>query len=248
MTNPYRALCAELADALAEWRLGGGPPEDTADADLIDRARALLAEADGPAVPDGREPASVALQPSDGEVAELVEGLRRICFDIAPCDADAITRAAELLQQQQHPAPPGEERIGNWLLPEKPPLPEHWSGDLEYGFETAWETARALLQQRHPAPAPVIELPQGWHMLSDIEPEPGTVCDWVIMAPWGCDHGRGQWPDYNGVPPREFFDVPVGWPVYYKGFANADGVMVSDPKLTAWRMLPLPTMAAEARL
>ena len=44
MTNPYRAMCAELADALAEWRLGGGPPEDTADADLIARARALLAE------------------------------------------------------------------------------------------------------------------------------------------------------------------------------------------------------------
>ena len=43
MTNPYRAMCAELVDALAEWRLGGGPPEDTADADLIDRARALLA-------------------------------------------------------------------------------------------------------------------------------------------------------------------------------------------------------------
>ena len=45
MTNPdYRAMCAELADALAEWQLGGGPPEDTADADLIDRARALLAQ------------------------------------------------------------------------------------------------------------------------------------------------------------------------------------------------------------
>lgn len=92
------------------------------------------------------------------------------------------------------------------------------------------------------------ELPQGWHMLSDIEPEPGTVCDWAIMAPWGCDHGRGKWQDYDGVSPCEFFDVPVGWPVHYKGFASAGGVMVSDPKLTAWRMLPLPTMAAEARL
>ena len=51
MTNPdYRAMCAELADALAEWRLGGGPPEDTADAELVARARALLAEpeAEGP--------------------------------------------------------------------------------------------------------------------------------------------------------------------------------------------------------
>ena len=44
MTDTFRAMCAELADALAEWRLGGGPPEDTADADVIDRARALLAE------------------------------------------------------------------------------------------------------------------------------------------------------------------------------------------------------------
>ena len=58
MTTDYRAMCAELADALAEWRLGGGPPEDTADADLIDRARALLAQ-------------PVAQPPADGEVAEL---------------------------------------------------------------------------------------------------------------------------------------------------------------------------------
>ena len=72
MTPDYRAMCAELADALVEWQLGGGPPEDTADADLIDRARALLAKADGPAVPDGREPASVALQPSDGEIMGLM--------------------------------------------------------------------------------------------------------------------------------------------------------------------------------
>ena len=46
----FRALCVELTDALAEWRLSGGPPEDTTDADLIARARALLAEpeAEGP--------------------------------------------------------------------------------------------------------------------------------------------------------------------------------------------------------
>lgn len=32
---------------------------------LADRARAALAKPDGPAVPEGREPASVAMQPSD---------------------------------------------------------------------------------------------------------------------------------------------------------------------------------------
>jgi hypothetical protein len=40
----FRALCVELVDALAGWQLGGGPPEDTADADLITRARELMAE------------------------------------------------------------------------------------------------------------------------------------------------------------------------------------------------------------
>ena len=45
MSNPdFRALCAKLVDALAEWQLGGGPPEDTADDDLINRARAALAQ------------------------------------------------------------------------------------------------------------------------------------------------------------------------------------------------------------
>ena len=38
---------------------------------LADRARLLLDEADGPAVPNDREPASVALQPSDAELDEL---------------------------------------------------------------------------------------------------------------------------------------------------------------------------------
>ena len=192
--------------------------------------------------------------PADGEVAEVAAWLRLFCSEEYESlgnshdpDVAWLTRAAELLEQR-HLAPPGEERIGNWLLPEKPPLPEHWSGDLEYGFETAWETARALLQQRYPTPVPVSELPQGWHMLCDIEPEPGAMCDWVIMAPWGCDHGSGEWRDYDGVSPCEVLDVPVGWSVRYKGFANADGVMVSDPELTAWRMLSLPTMAAEARL
>jgi hypothetical protein len=49
-TPDFRALCKELVDALAEWQLGGGPPEDTADADLIARARAILARWGTPAI------------------------------------------------------------------------------------------------------------------------------------------------------------------------------------------------------
>ena len=128
MTNPYHALCAELVDALAEWRLGGGPPEDTADADLIDRARALLAEpesiqdriaaadaaieasmkriralaapaladlaeADGPAVPEGREPASVALQPSDEELETFLVDVACQNGDMYYADPKVLARA-----------------------------------------------------------------------------------------------------------------------------------------------------------
>ena len=68
----FRALCAELADAYlrtlehinnSTW-LGYEPSDDP----LLQRARAALA--DGPAVPQGREPASVVAEPSDEEVGE----------------------------------------------------------------------------------------------------------------------------------------------------------------------------------
>ena len=383
MTNEFRAMCAELADALAEWRLGGGPPEDTADADLIERARALLAqpETEEPTDDEIEEWADACSEAPLEEMDPEVHGWRR-CFtakEFSETIRAAIARwgrpAAqpvaegptdqELLHLYQvatpcysveeykreldfaravlarwgrpaaEPVPePTDEALANftawfcrnypgpdtlihrpeWHAPkvfraasdalarwDRPAAarlrncpthgqqpPEAWGcpdcvrelreelaaslhptpaveGEVEElvadlneiagilcGMEKhRWAvklTRAAALLQQQAAPVPLIELPQGWHMLCDIEPEPGAMCDWVIMAPWGCDHGRGQWPDYNGVPPREFFDVPVGWPVYYKGFASADGVMVSDPKLTAWRMLPLPTMAAEARL
>jgi hypothetical protein len=74
----YRALCAELTDALAEWELGGGPPEDTADADLIQRARTALAQ-----------PASVA--PTDEELwAVGNDDFRANCY---PTDAIRFARA-----------------------------------------------------------------------------------------------------------------------------------------------------------
>jgi len=52
----FRALCAELHAAFNTYAV------DMKHHDLLERARALLAEADGPAVPDGREPASVTEQ------------------------------------------------------------------------------------------------------------------------------------------------------------------------------------------
>lgn len=52
MSTDFKGLCAELADALETWQLGGAPPEDTADADLLDRARAALAQPEPEGVTD----------------------------------------------------------------------------------------------------------------------------------------------------------------------------------------------------
>ena len=89
MTNPdYRAMCAELVDALAEWRIGGGPPEDTADADLIARARALLAQ-------------PVAEVPTDKELwAAGSDDFRANCYP-----TDAIAYARTVLARWGHPTP-----------------------------------------------------------------------------------------------------------------------------------------------
>ncbi len=100
MSTDFRALCAELADVLAELPFG------TCE-ELVVRARAALM-ADGPAVPEGHQPAP----PAAGEVAELVAWLRLSadCADESRI-AENLSRAADLLTQR-HPAPvPVSERL-----------------------------------------------------------------------------------------------------------------------------------------
>ena len=90
----FRALCARLADALDAWQLGGGPPEDTADSDLIAETRAaLLGPVVGPAAP------------SDADLEDLAE----VCND---CSVLAIRRALELWGNCTTPTPiPIAERL-----------------------------------------------------------------------------------------------------------------------------------------
>lgn len=68
MTADFRALCVELTDCLekADWPLR----HRYVFRQWIDIARAALA--DGPAVPESREPASVTGQPSDEEIMGLM--------------------------------------------------------------------------------------------------------------------------------------------------------------------------------
>jgi len=68
----FRALCAELLASYEDTFVISEPSDDP----LVQQARAALAQPeiapDGPAVPDGREPASVTDQPTDKELLELM--------------------------------------------------------------------------------------------------------------------------------------------------------------------------------
>ena len=83
MSTDWRALCQELLDhaECAQSNLGPdgeGLWDGDEDEGLFARAREALAQpepeavADGPAVPEGREPASVACEPSDGDLLQLM--------------------------------------------------------------------------------------------------------------------------------------------------------------------------------
>jgi hypothetical protein len=142
MTDTFRALCAELTNALAEWELGGGPPEDTADAELIARARAALAAEPEP--------------PADGEVAELVACLHRLARAdwLSDETADILTRAADLLEHLvAEPEGPSDdellkltENISTEYLCKHKSLPSDWDpGDYASSTKGLIEFARAVL-------------------------------------------------------------------------------------------------------
>lgn len=88
--------------------------------------------------------------------------------------------------------------------------------------------------QPYPPPATDRQLPHPWQWLSDVEPEPGQQCEWVMLTPWGGSQGAGPWKVIgNGVPG-----------VVIKGFEDDKGLMVSDPSFTAW--MPSPIQSAQS--
>ena len=140
MTNPYRAMCAEILTLLDLYEDGERVDWDAWRA----RARALLAEAvaEGP--------------PAEGEVAELVEFLREqvhACLQ-APWTPGVkhFGRAATLLQQRHSaPVPVSErwpdfsdcdpqERVWAYHL-----VLDHWKlSRINWSVHTHWLPANAL--------------------------------------------------------------------------------------------------------
>ena len=149
MTPDYRALCAELVDALdnllalvngecpslLDGDRGGSGFLDIEIDDALTTARALLAEADGPAVPDGREPASVALQPRDGEIMELMprqmhEDLAAAVRAMAEQEGIDSTRAKGVMRimLNRHVVDLARAVLARWGRPAATPVPE--SGEV----------------------------------------------------------------------------------------------------------------------
>ena len=175
---------------------------------LADRARAALV-ADGPAVPEGREPASVTGQPSHSEIRLLycqTFGLR--------CDPDSIGPAPVkfarvVLARWGNPAPqsPAKGEVA-YLVRELRDQADDMSPSLElFGLI---HRAADLLERRHLAPVPV--LPEGTQVIEPTErtilvpvPVPMPVserlpgleeCDgegrcWFLRFPF--DYSRESW-------------------------------------------------------
>lgn len=174
MSIDYRALCAQLADELERCRPLAEVP------DCLQRARAALAaEADGPAVPEGREPASVVGEPSDVDLLVLMPqqfredlatvsrmaahgagtgvtpGLFRVSLNTG-----ALDYARAVLARYGHqPAPVAEGEVAE-LVALIRQISLAWEPDAcLLGNMTAGQLTRAadLLEQRHPTPVPLSE-------------------------------------------------------------------------------------------
>ena len=145
---------------------------------LADRARALLAEADGPAVPDGREPASVALQPSDGELWTMYDEMRGEPGDWAW--VRDFARAVLARWGRPTPQPPADGEVAELVefLREQVHacLQAPWTPGVKHFGRAAF-----LLEQRHPAPVPVSER---WPEFSDCDPQERVWAYHLVLDHW----------------------------------------------------------------
>jgi len=87
-------------------------------------------------------------------------------------------------------------------------------------------------------------LPTPWQWLKDAKPEPGQHCEWVALGPSWTGTGQGKWAeiDTRVNPDEHFWSAPGRGRVIINGFRDEQGIAVSDPTITAWRLISTPVL------
>jgi len=193
-TTDWKAICVELLAALKNairvvYHEDGTQHISTADP-VIAKADAALAS-DGPAVPEGREQASVIEEPSDDELESVARAAEiqnmREQGGLSANDANGIQ--AQLQRQRlaglravfdlgHQPSPPAEGEVRELVAKLRRLAPHNPLGTADPTITRAAE----LLQQQHPAPVPVSE---GWPEFSDCERvNDQTWCFNPLLSHW----------------------------------------------------------------
>lgn len=155
MIIDWRALCVDLVD-WADYTSAHyyAPPE------VLVRAHSALAEADEPAVPDGREPASVVREPSDELVAQWIAEVwhEGTPVRVAASDLHLASKAAEWGARYGHqPAPPaaGEALVTDELVRQLRTKAATEKANRCHYSATLLTRAADLLEQRQGSPVSV---------------------------------------------------------------------------------------------
>lgn len=207
MTDTFRALCAELLRGLDENR----HPEVRYPGHLRQiMASARAALADEPAVPEGREPASVVANPSDAELDLLVIAIQALTPhqpDATTHNLAAVNRGRELLRDaltrwsRPAPAPPAEGEVADEEL-----LRAYGKARRDYchdGPTDDWpkraeraatiaglRAVEAAVIARRPAPAPQVEGEvAAVEQFKRAQPVPVSEHPWERTG-WCDEHGR----------------------------------------------------------
>lgn len=218
----YKKLCAELLDRLkglydelVDSEMGWVPPEAQ---ELMTRTHAALAEGDGPAVPDGREPASVTGEPSDEELLELMpqqmrDDLAAAARAMSGFDPDNIKAASVFrIILNRHVADHARAVLARWGR-QAAPVP-------------------VAVCERLPEPGVKVLA----HYFNDLG-KGRTICAiWVPAKTRSDSYGDDDFTEYDEV--SDTFYWPEGW---YEAIENWDDlgyVRVDEGEVIYWQSLP----------
>lgn len=253
MMTDFRALCAELT-AWAEKTSAHyfQPP------DVLLRARAALAKADEPAVPEGREPVSVITEPSDQELLDIAastiepyecSGITTDEYEpetecaVEAYGSELIAFARAVLARWGNPAPPPDDGEVAELVAALQSMAT--DADRRCRFSNAERLSRAaeLLQRQVPVPVPVSErLPEPStkvlaHYFNDLGRKRTICAIWVPAKSRSGDIGDDDdFTEYDEEDGKFYW--PEGWYEAIENWHDLGWIHVEEGEVVYWQPLP----------